>query len=468
MPGQILVVDDQLLCRMILRAGLGEACYDTLLAGTAAEGLALATEHLPDLVLLDYNLPDGNGIDLCARLRNSPRTQNIPVILVSADETRETRMRALEMGADDFICKPIDERHLLARIRVLLRHSAIERDYQAHGTGALRMGLAEASKEFTGPTRVTLVCTQTEAQDPDTGLAPALYDTRVTLPDLLGIAGRGRIPDLLILSPGSMEQNGLNVIADLRARHATRHLPIAAVMRADAPLSSAMVLDLGADDVLRLPMDTGECKLRITAMLRRKQRQDALRRALGSELDLAMRDPLTGLFNRRHAMAHLSGLLGGAGSKSGFSLLLIDMDNFKRVNDSFGHVVGDDVLTEVASRMASAARPQDVLARLGGEEFLLILPEADMALAEVMAEQVRHRIECCPFPLKGSDMQLQITASIGVAVQAGVMPDPARPVLEHIRTIIDQADQAMRLAKSTGRNRVQTINQIVAWPCAAP
>ena len=460
MPGQILVVDDQLLCRMILRAELGSACYDTILASTASEGLALAYEHLPDLILLDYNLPDGDGIDVCAKLRANPTTRNIPIILVSADQSRDARLRALERGADDFLCKPLDEAHLLSRIRVLLRHSAIEREYKAHGTGGLRVGLAEAGTDFAGPTRVTLVCTQNEARadDPVADVDPTLYDTRLTLPDLLGAPAHARKPDLLILSPGCMDQNGLNLIADLRARHATRQMPIAAVLRPETPTPCAMVLDLGADDALRLPLDKAEFRLRIAAMLRRKQRHDALRRALGTELDMALRDPLTGLFNRRHAMAHLSGLLGEASGTAGFSILLIDMDNFKRVNDSFGHVAGDDVLIEAAARMASVTRPQDVLARFGGEEFLLVLPEADMVQAILRAEAIRRQIEDRPFQVKTGEVTLPVTASIGVAVHLGESQDPALPLPEQIREIIDRADQAMRMAKATGRNRVSTMD----------
>ena len=464
MPGQILVVDDQLLCRMILRAGLGSACYETMLASTATEGLALATAHLPDLILLDYNLPDGDGMDVCARLRANPKTRNIPIILVSSDTSRATRLRALDVGADDFLPKPIDEAHLLSRIRVLLRHSAIEREYKAHGTGGLRVGLAEAGTCFAGPTRVTLVCTQAEARtdDPVAGVDATLYQTRLALPDLLGAPEQARKPDLLILSPGCMDQAGLNIIADLRARHTTRQLPIAVVLRPETPTPCAMVLDLGADEVLRLPLDTAEFHLRLKAMLRRKQRHDALRRALGTELDMALRDSLTGLFNRRHAMAHLSGLLDDANRSAGFSILLIDMDNFKSVNDRFGHVAGDDVLTEAAARMASVTRPQDMLARFGGEEFLLVLPLADMTQATCRAEALRRAIEDRPFQLPTGEVALQVTASIGVAVHHGGATEPVLPLPDQIREIIDRADQAMRMAKSTGRNRVSTMNSAVA------
>lgn len=469
MSGQILVVDDLLLSRMVLRVKLTAACYETALAATGAEGLRLAHERLPDLVLLDCNLPDIHGIDVCRQLRAHPKTRHIPVILFSADQSRAMRLRALGAGADDFLSKPIDETFLLSRIRALLRQSAAERDTHLQASPTLRLGMAEAAAEFHGPARIALLCGTTRQPGParktaSPSLPPDLFDMQLCLPDLLGPEPAARVPDMLVLSPEVLVQHGLHLVAELRARQATCQMPIAAFLSEGSPISPSMVLDLGAEEVMRLPVDTEEYRLRTAAMMRRKHRRDAHRRALGAELHLASRDALTGLYNRRHAMSRLSDMLLApprSGPRS-FGILMIDLDNFKRINDNFGHVSGDEVLSEVGKRMRDVIGAGDVLARYGGEEFILIMPGASIQQTRAKAEAIRTQIEGDPFHLSQGGYQIDVTASIGITVQTRKAIDRTRTTLEQIRTMIDQADSALRVAKATGRNRVSGGKSAVA------
>lgn len=456
MPSKILVVDDLSLSRIILRARLSSACYDTILAPDARTALELARRCQPDLVLMDCALPDLDGPDVCKILRADPMTAHIPVILFSANSGRDMRLRALATGADDFLAKPLDEGYLLSRLRALLRRSAVGQELRGHMTPALRAHLLDAVAKSGGGGNVALVRAAPGEAASINSDAPDLFQTTLDLPRLLNNAATDMRPDVLLLAPEIISLHGVHIISELRSRPQTRHIPIVAVMPADRRDICGMVLDLGAEDILFLPLDLPEARMRLDMVITRKIWADAMRDALDAELHLASRDPLTGLFNRRHARSRLSELIVATARDeiSGFALLLIDLDNFKRVNDTFGHLAGDDVLTEVGQRMRAALRPDDLLARYGGEEFLLALPNVGSKDAHRMAERIRHQIEGLDYRVKQGSSTLHVTASIGVTLHDTSHACDKVPIAHRIDSIIDQADQAMRMAKSSGRNRV--------------
>ena len=169
--------------------------------------------------------------------------------------------------------------------------------------------------------------------------------------------------------------------------------------------------------------------------------------ALSEQRRLATTDVLTGLANRRHMSEQLdAAILGAVDGGPGLAILMIDLDNFKRVNDRRGHPVGDDVLQEMAVRLRSFLRADDVVGRWGGEEFLCLLPATDVAAALVVAERVRHGLSASPMIVPG-DRPIWITASIGAAA-TGREANTARQLLQ-------SADDALYTAKASGRNQVR-------------
>lgn len=457
MPGQILIVDDLSLSRMILRAKLSSAFYKSLLASDGHTALALAREHLPDLILLDHHLPDATGTQLCKILRQDPHTRDIPVILITSDNSRETRLAALRAGADDVLTKPLDEALLMARVRALLRRSANQRDLREQTKPLLRHTMQEVQGSFAPQPVIAHICNApTHAPGVTTcplNLDPPLHQLTLTLPQALELSPEDRLPDVFLLSPDITQRNGLDTLTDLCSRAETRRIPIVVVLPPGRESLAAMALDLGATDVLRSPLDREEMRLRLDMIVARKAQTEALRRALGAGLDLAARDPLTGLFNRRHALAYLRDLVETTtqGTTTPVALLMIDLDYFKRVNDEFGHTAGDEVLLEVTRRMREGVRESDVLARYGGEEFLLILPRTNAAEARRIAARLCERIENAPYPLYDGKQLVPITASIGISVQCLPSPDTSATI---VASLIDKADQALRRAKRSGRNRI--------------
>jgi len=404
MTGRILIVDDLATNRIILKVKLNAACYETLLASNGAEALAIARAQQPTLILLDMMLPDISGIEVCRRLRADPATVHIPVVIITASTDRRSRLSALEAGADEFLTKPLNEVILLARIRSLLRARETEAELRLRSETWGELGLADNETVFAMPGRVALVASEPAiAMAWRATLAPHVKERLSVMSPNAALTDmpQGAVPDFYMVAADlGPHGSGQRLVADLRAREASRHAAIALVLHEANPESAAMALDVGASDLLTLPLDPQETALRITLHVARKRRADQLRRAVSTGLRLAVTDPLTGLYNRRYALAHLDRMATKA-LEAGrrYAVMVLDLDRFKAVNDTFGHAAGDAVLEAVATRLRENLRPSDLVARIGGEEFLVALPEATLGTARLAAERLCRVIGETPVPL---------------------------------------------------------------------
>ncbi|MDD7969575.1 diguanylate cyclase [Roseinatronobacter alkalisoli] len=456
MSGLILIVDDLSINRTILRAKLQAACYDCLMADCGEQALLLAQDENPDLILLDYRLPDIDGIDICQRLRGNPATRDIPILLFSATADRQQRLTALRMGADDFLSKPLDESYLMGRIRSLLR----TQDHRARHAMPVAMpavtGMAEGAAAFTLQSRMMVICNGGAACDGFCndlrGVMPEMTCTCLSLQQALRLDTGTAMPDLFLVSADVILQKGLQVIPDLLSRNQTRQAELCIILPEGQELLGAMALDLGAREVLHLPLDAEEANLRLAKILQQKQQRDALQQAFETQLDQAVRDPLTGLFNRRYLCAQMARIAADmqTGALSDCAVLVIDLDHFKSVNDRFGHNAGDDVLTEVARRLRAALRSSDILVRYGGEEFVVVMPGADVRAARRVAQRICRTVHSRGYDVRGSDAALQLSVSIGVAAEHAGFAGCG----DFAKTIVGRADDALRAAKAGGRNRV--------------
>ena len=459
MTGKILIVDDVATNRIVLKVKLASAYYETVQAASGAEALRIARDERPDLILLDVELPDVSGIEICATLKADPATRDIPVVMITAFHDADRRIAALRAGAEEVFWKPLDEMVLLARLRSLLRTRETEDHLGLRDTTYRELGFAEDASQFAGPGLIALIAARSDtAMAWKRALAPHLDDRLVVLDRDAAFADPvgGAAPDLyLIAADLTRPGDGLRLMSELRSRPSTRHAAICLVLPPDARDLPATALDLGASDLIEADADATETALRLKTQMKRKRQGDQLRSTLADGLRLAMIDPLTGLHNRRYGIPQLAQIAASA-RKTGreFAVLVLDLDRFKSVNDTLGHAAGDAVLQEVAQRLRAGLRPGDLIARIGGEEFLVALPDAGFEAAREIAERLRKQVSDLPIRVPGG-RSVGLTLSIGLAMGNGT----ARA--EQPEVLMARADKALLAAKSEGRNQV-TVHRSAA------
>ena len=458
MAGRILIVDDVVTNRIVLKVRLTEARYDVLVAEDAETGLHLARSRLPNLILLDGSLPGLGGGTLLRRLRDDPATASIPVIVMLASDDPAARLAALQAGADDVMTKPMGELRLLARLRALLRSCGKTEEMRARDAALGPIGMTEAPGGFERPGLVALVTEKpAPAMQMRSALALHMPDSLVieTADTALGLPAEPArpCPDVYVIEADlAAKGDGLRLMSDLRSRSGTRHTAVCVLLRFWSESEAAMAFDLGADDVIDAGADPRELALRLRRLLDRKRRDDRLRATLSDGLRLAVIDPLTGLFNRRYAMAQLGRIAERAlHGETGFAVLAIDLDRFKTVNDTFGHAAGDCVLVEVARRLSLNMRAGDLLGRIGGEEFIVALPQTTFANALALANRLRLAIEAVP-------VRIDPVTAIPVTISIGLTESGQRSSLgaEPVTAALARADRALLRAKACGRNQVTT------------
>jgi two-component system, cell cycle response regulator len=248
----------------------------------------------------------------------------------------------------------------------------------------------------------------------------------------------------------SVAGDPLMLTSQLRAGDETHEIPLLLIAEPDMKARLLRGFDLGANDWLVRPVDENELRARARNQLRRKFYQDRLREDLSNALELALTDSLTGLYNRRYLMRHLQVLLGSH-QPANVALLMLDVDDFKKVNDDLGHAVGDTALRQIAAVLRSNTRAFDSLARYGGEEFVVVMPGVSEAEAMIAAERLRRSVEGLILNDQTSGNR-HITISIGVACcnRTGVTAE----------TLLAAADRSLYGAKSAGRNRVQCAERV--------
>lgn len=457
MAGKILIVDDVATNRIVLKVKLAAAYYETVQAASGAEAIELARSLRPDLVLLDVELPDLDGIEVCKAIKADPATRDIPVVMITAFRDTTRKMAALQAGADEVFWKPLDELVLLARLRSLLRARETAEQLGLRDGTYRELGFAETAQEFTIPALVGLI-----AGRADTALAwkralQAHLDDRILVLDretALGDFAGGKVPDIFVVAadlghPG----DGLRLMSELRSRAATRYSSVCMMLPPNGRDVAAMALDLGASDLIEQGADPAEMAHRIRTQIGRKLQSDRLRASVADGLRLAMSDPLTGLHNRRYALPHLARIAERANETGRhFAVMLLDLDRFKTINDGYGHAAGDAVLIEVAERLKTNLRAVDLIARIGGEEFLVALPDTTADAASATAERLRRVIGDRPVILK-TGRPILVTMSIGLALGGRGATG--------VEDLVALADAALLDAKAEGRNQV-TIGRTAA------
>ena len=453
MSARILVVDDIAANVKLLEAKLTAEYYTVLTATNGFEALEVAKAEQPDLILLDVMMPKMDGFEACRRLKEDPSLAHIPVVMVTALDQAADRIRGLEAGADDFLTKPANDLALFARVRSLVRVKMMIdelrlRDETCRELGFENGGFAVDDDQLRGS--MLLVDDRTNAAAAIQGIvAERLLGTCAVAPtreEAMDGVRFGR-HDLILINAGMESYDGLRLCSEVRSLPEARHASVILMVDHGDYRTIAAALDLGANDYVMRPLDENELVARMRSQMRRKCYADRLRDNVHNSLKMAVTDPLTSLYNRRYAMPHMGSLLERSDPETNpLSVALMDIDRFKSINDTYGHGVGDEVLKEFAKRIRTSVRGVDLTARIGGEEFLVVMPETGRDAAAVVAERLRACVAGKPFQVSHEVGQIDVTVSIGVcsALSSGEMPE----------ALLERADTALYRSKNDGRNRV--------------
>ncbi|MGA0593551.1 PleD family two-component system response regulator [Enterovirga sp. CN4-39] len=451
MSARVLVVDDIATNVKLLETKLSAEYFDVLTASNGPDALAICEQGLCDLVLLDVMMPDMDGFEVCRRLKNSPTTAHLPVVMVTALDQPSDRLKGLDAGADDFLTKPVDDTALFARVRSLVRLKAVTDELRArlmasrHGFGD---PLATATAETGQNGRVLLVDDRPSSYERLSAALSQYHRVEVEAdPQAAMIRAAENEFDIVLISLDLQGFDGLRLCSQLRSLERTRHVAVVLIADMDDRSKVLRGLDIGAHDFLVRPVDRNELVARVRTQVRRKRFAERLRDGVQHSMDAAITDALTGLHNRRYLDVRLANLFEDS-AKRGASLavLLLDIDRFKSINDRFGHDAGDEVLREFATRIRTLTRGVDLVARYGGEEMVVVVPEASLDEARFVAERIRERVGSTPFGFADKTRALDVTVSIGVAAR--------QPSDTSAQDLLKRADLALYRAKDQGRNRV--------------
>lgn len=453
MSARVLVVDDVLPNVKLLAAKLTREYFNVITAFNGPDALELVRSESPDIVLLDVMMPGMDGFEVCEKIRSDPATMHIPVVMVTALSDVADRVRGLEAGADDFLTKPVNDIALFARVRSLVRLKMMMDEWRLRETTSGQFGVIERSGTLLNESfeHANVLALEDSALDLDKVMETLRRDhNEVVATDTCSKALERALStefDLVVISLTLLNEDGLRLCSQLRSHERTRQVPILLMVDEGDLNHVAKGLELGANDYVIKPIDRNELLARARTQIRRKRYQERLRSNYEQSLSMALTDSLTGVFNRRYVNAHLPRLLDRAiDSHKPVAVLMFDIDHFKSVNDSFGHAIGDEVLREVSARSSRNLRTFDLVARLGGEEFVVILPDTDGEAALIVAERLRQRIADTPFIVSTTGGEISVTVSIGISV-GGRLGDTAEG-------LIRRADEALYEAKRSGRNCV--------------
>src|SRR5436190_7324839 len=451
MTARVLVVDDILSNVKLLEAKLSAEYFEVITAFNGLECLARMEETIPDIVLLDVMMPGMDGFEVCRRIKSNPKTAHVPGVMVTALDQPTDRVAGLDAGADDFLTKPVDDAALFARVRSLVRLKMMTDELRMRESTGQGMGLIDPAETFTAKSqsgRILVIEDRAESVAWfSSALAPNHQVSSVDTFEEALVRVKGGDFDLIVVSLGMRGFDGLRLCSQLRSLPEGRHVPILVVVSDGDRRKLTQALEMGVNDYLTRPVDKNELVARVRTQLRKKRYADRLRHNVQLSLEMAITDKLTGLQNRRYTSRHLDTLVSNARKNARpLAFVIMGIDFFKQVNDTYGHDMGDEVLKEFASRISANVRGIDLACRYGGEEFVVAMPDTDMSFAYSIAERLRQSIETTPVKLSRAPGTLNITISIGIAKPEGAEDTPEQ--LSH------RADQALYRAKRTGRNKV--------------
>lgn len=424
MKKYILIADPSKLSRFLLESLLGEK-YSILSVSSHSEAIDVLRKTPPSLAIVSYELEDGQGIDLCRYMKNDQQLKNVPVIIISSVEDEKTRLKVHEDGAIDFIPKNKINKDFAKYIDELMDLlSSID---------------VSSAKVFVVDDSIT------QLKFIENILKSVKVDvTLFTKPEELVAAIEKTIPDVIISDLYMDNIDGIELTKILRKNKQLKHVPIIIQTSSrDGGLLRTLMIH-GANDYLLKPYSAEELLLKFTAAYKSKKVYDELEEINRKLFTKATTDGLTGIYNRRFFMEQFNFLLlNGKRYKQDLGFIILDIDDFKNINDTYGHICGDETLIAFANCLKASLRQTDIVGRFGGEEFVCLLPNITKNGFFMVLHKLLYNIRNLEITFE--DKKLRVTSSIG-AINCLNKDD--------VDSIIKEADDLLYKAKTTGKNRV--------------
>ncbi len=417
-----LVIDDSKAVRNTLASYLKAMNFEVKTAYDGMQGIKTASDILPDLILVDVEMPVMDGFEFCKQLSKKTELKNIPTIVISGTIDKAQFRKGFSAGAIDFLEKPVSQKALAAIIESVW------------------------VKENTNSAGTTVILSK------DSTLNSILRKTLNFLNSSINICSTIEeletyfcvsIPDIIILDLTDND-NKLNACRHVRNLLGTDSPVIIAVADETDRDIMFQCFKFGATEFIIKPFGRDEVKARIENHIKLKKLQDELIQKNRILESLAYKDKLTGLMNRRYFDKALKDEITKARyNGTSLSFLMIDLDNFKRVNDDYGHDIGDNVLKEIASVIIDNVQGNAIPCRYGGEEFCIIYPGIELAEAVKNSEKIKRFCSAKPI----SRHRIYQTISGGVSS----FPETSLP-----EDLVVDADNCLYKAKEAGKNKIIT------------
>jgi len=469
---KVLIVDDDKFIRTILKDALA-GHYTTLEADNGQTALDMVFSTLPDLVILDIEMPVMNGIEVCRIIKETEQTKRIPVVLITAHTNRDEIILGLQAGADDYITKPVHTPEVLARVDSHLLYKNYYNELERRDLQML-LELYDIVTVLRNPMKILRFVVEKIAD--------------VIEVERCSIISINDVDEIIVKACNDLQENteirlDLNRYPEIRKAIETHQAVIVNDVKSDLLMEPVRehVSALNLNSLIVVPIikkETviGTLLLRTTMKLKdgiserinklthlvanisaNALENATLFESMKSAKDLfeemAIRDGLSKLYTHRHFYERLEKEFSRAvRHHEPLSLIFFDIDDFKQVNDKYGHIRGDEVIRQIGEMIREFVREIDIAARYGGEEFVILLPKTEIAGALELARRISSSIRS--FRYKGMGEE-RITISVGISTFSGD---------EHqsFTRLVDLANQLMFKAKAEGKDRIATTDQITS------
>jgi len=444
MPGRILIAETGTNNRISLKTLLSAEYFEVICVEDSSHLLRSVLKFHPDIILMSTQFGEIDGYETCKKLKLNAYSAHIPVVLHANQSSDIDWTKALGHLVDDIRRYPFDRMGLINQLRHMYRKKVEIDVLKNHANVTQQFGFNDITVETANnrlhKVNVTLI------NDPENETNFDLNSDIGHLHRLSSVCVSNQLNSKTELIVFQNAAAHFKLLSDVDAAPETRDIPKLCLVGEGDQAAQNRLFELGADECLPADAQNDHIWARIQSIIAIHRHKKELQNLLNERVKEACFDPLTGLYNRRHAERYMSLCFSNA-KKDHRNLvaMMLDIDNFKAVNDTLGHSGGDAILRDLTDRLSTNLRPIDMLARIGGEEFLLIVPDASSTRAHIIAQRLLKLVAQTPFTVQGGKVSQDVTISIGIAHLNSDHKDAS--------DLIECADKALFKAKQQGRNR---------------